>query len=433
MDPEEAAPERSRAPDQPAPAGPAATDGPARAGAATTGDQEPERHPAPDPERDGQPAARPEAAPPGGSGRVTVPPSLARAAAVSWRLLVVVAAAAVVLYLLVILRVVVIPVIVALFAASLLVPAANRLRRAGWPPLAATWAVFGAFLIVVIGIFVVFVPLIADQFGQIRTQAAGGVNEIRRYLAGVGIDNDDLQRYIEQAQRQFSSGGGGLTSGVISGARLVGEVIAGIIVALVMLFFFVKDSDAISRWLLDLVAPRYRADARAMSWRASTAISGYLRGVATVGFVDGFFIGLGLLLLGVPLAIPLAFLTFVGAFLPLVGAFVAGLLAALVALVSKGLLAALAVVAITIAVQQLEGHILAPLVLGRAVKLHPIVILLALGAGSILGGIAGAFLAVPVAATLAALAGYLRERNAGAAPAAAAQIDGDGGAREPPT
>jgi putative heme transporter len=160
-----------------------------------------------------------------------------------------------------------------------------------------------------------------------------------------------------------------------------------------------------------------------MSRRASTAISGYLRGVATVGFVDGFFIGIGLLLLGVPLAIPLAFLTFVGAFLPLVGAFVAGLLAALVALVSKGLLTALAVVAITIAVQQLEGHVLAPLVLGRAVKLHPIVILLALGAGSILGGIAGAFLSVPVAATVAAVAGYLRERRSGAQGAA----DGEGG------
>jgi len=339
-----------------------------------------------------------------------VPPFLERAAAVSWRLLVVLAAVAVVLYLLVILRVVVIPVIVALFIASLLVPLANRLRAANWPPLAATWLVFGTFLVLMFGIFGILVPVIAGQFQQITSQAAGGLNEVKGYLARFGVDEGDLQRYFEQARAQLSQGSGGVT-GVLSGARLVGEVIAGIIVALVLSFFFVKDSGIISRWILDLIPANYREDARAMGERASIAISGYLRGVAIVGFVDGSLIGLGLWILGVPLAFPLAFLTFVGAFLPLVGAFVAGLLAALVALFSKGLVVAIAVVAITVGVQQLEGHILAPMVLGRAVKLHPIVILLALGAGSILGGIAGAFLSVPVAATIAAVTGYLRNRE----------------------
>jgi predicted PurR-regulated permease PerM len=362
--------------------------------------------------------------PSGDRARPEVPPSLARAAAFSWRVLVVGAAVAVLLYLLVILRVVVIPVIVALFGATLLVPLANRLRRAGWPPLAATWTVFGALLVLVVGVLVVIVPAIAGQFQEITSKAAGGLNEIRGYLARFGIEQDDLQRYFEQARAQLSHGGGGVT-GVLTGARVVGEVIAGIIVALVLLFFFVKDNDVISRWVLDLVSPRYRDDISAMGERASIAISGYLRGVAIVGFVDGSLIGLGLWALGVPLAFPLAFLTFVGAFLPLVGAFVAGLLAALVALFSKGLIIALGVVAITVGVQQLEGHILAPMVLGRAVKLHPIVILLALGAGSILGGIAGAFLSVPVAATIAAVAGYLRHRET---PEMEREADDDGGA-----
>src|SRR5574341_193832 len=275
-------------------------------------------------------------------GRPEVPPWLARSAAVSWRLLVVIAAAAVVLYLLVILRVVVIPVIAALFAATLMVPLANRLRHAGWPPLAATSAVFGAFLILVLGFIGGLVPLIAGQFGDIRTSAAGGLGEIRNFLAQRGIDDNDLQRYFDQARAQFSEGTGGFT-GVISGARLVGEVIAGFFVALVLTFFFVKDSGTISRWVLDLIAPRYREDARAVGERAAVAISGYLRGVAIVGFVDGSLIGVGLWILGVPLAFPLAVLTGVGAFLPLVGAFVAGLLAALVALFTKGFIVALAV------------------------------------------------------------------------------------------
>jgi predicted PurR-regulated permease PerM len=312
-----------------------------------------------------------------------------------------------------------------------MVPLANRLRRAGWPPLAATWTVFGAFLIILIGVVGGLVPVIAGQFGDLRASAAGGLAEIRGYLGRFNIDDNDLQRYFEQARQQLSQGSGGFT-GVISGARLVGEVIAGFFVALVLTFFFVKDSDAISRWVLDLFARRYRDDARAVGERAAVAISGYLRGVAIVGFVDGALIGLGLWILGVPLAFPLAVLTWVGAFLPLVGAFAAGLLAALVALFTKGIIVALAVVAITVAVQQLEGHILAPMVLGRAVKLHPIVILIALGAGAILGGIAGAFLSVPVAATIAAVTGYLRGREPVEMRAELRERDGDGPERGEP-
>jgi putative heme transporter len=132
-----------------------------------------------------------------------------------------------------------------------------------------------------------------------------------------------------------------------------------------------------------------------------------------LSLVDGLFIGIGLAVLGVPLVVPLAFLTFVAAFLPLVGAFVAGALAALVALVTKGVTTALLVVGLTVLVQQLEGHLLAPLLLGRAVSLHPVVIILALAAGAILGGIIGAFLAVPIAAVAVAVGTYLRGEPVG--------------------
>jgi predicted PurR-regulated permease PerM len=345
--------------------------------------------------------------------RPAVPPSLDRAAAISWRLLVVVVAVLAVLYLLVLLRVVVLPVIVASFAAALLTPLARWLRGRGWPPLAATWVAFGGALLLVAGVVTLFVPLIAGELDEVRSRAIEGVEEVQRWLAGppLNLSQAELSSYVEQAGEVLRTGSEGIGPRVARGVVLVGEIITGAILTLVLTFFFVKDADQIGTWLLQVASSRYRGDLQAIGGRAAVAVTGYLRGVAIVGLVDGFFIGLGLLLLGVPLAVPLAVLTFVGAFLPLVGAFVAGALAALVALVSNGPVAALVVIAITVAVQQIEGHVLAPLVLGRAVKLHPVVILIALGAGAVLGGIIGAFLAVPIAAVIAAVGGYLRGRE----------------------
>jgi predicted PurR-regulated permease PerM len=352
-----------------------------------------------------------------------VPPALARAAAIAWRFLAVVAALAVLVYVLVVLHVIFIPVIVALLAATLLTPPVDRLRRQGWPNLAATWTVIASAVLLFAALVLLLVPLVANDLGQVRQQATAGIEEVQEYLARPPFNITDarLSDYLEQAQSQLRTNASGITTKVVVGAVKVGEVITGLILTLVLLFFFVKDGQLIGAWLLDL-AGRHREQAAAMGQRAATAASGYLRGVAIVGLVDGFFIGVGLVALRVPFALPLAFLTFVGAFLPLVGAFVAGALAALVALVAKGPAAALIVVAITVAVQQIEGHVLAPVVLGRAVKLHPVVILLALGSGAILGGIAGAFLAVPCAAVVTAVSGYLRDRET---PEMAAEVTAD--------
>jgi predicted PurR-regulated permease PerM len=207
---------------------------------------------------------------------------------------------------------------------------------------------------------------------------------------------------------------------------VIGELITGLILSLFLTFFFVKDSERFTRWILDFAGRERAPHLREMGQRSATAVSGYLRGQAAVGAVDALFIGIGLAILGVPLVVPLAFLTFVAAFLPLVGAVVAGALAALVALVTKGVTTALIVVGITLLVQQLEGHLLAPLLLGRAVSLHPVVIILALAAGSILGGIIGAFLAVPIAAVVTAVGTYLRGDEAIGEPA-------DAGEPEPET
>ena len=348
--------------------------------------------------------------PPENRARPDVPPGLRRLAAWSWRLLVVLTAAGLVLYLLILLKVIVVPVIVALFLATLLVPLVNWLQARGWSHGAAVGAVFGGAVALIVAIIAGLVPLIGNEFEALRQRVDEGIAEVQRFIASrpFGLSEADLNRYLEQARERFTENSSGLTRGAVQGATLIGEVITGLILCLFLTFFFVKDSERFTRWILDFAGRHRQAHLREIGTRSATAVSGYLRGQASVGLVDAVFIGIGLAIVGVPLVLPLAFLTFVAAFLPLVGAFVAGALAALVALVTKGFTAALIVVGITVLVQQLEGHLLAPLLLGRAVKLHPVVIILALAAGSILGGIIGAFLAVPIAAVVTAVGTYLR-------------------------
>ena len=342
--------------------------------------------------------------------RPEVPPALQKLAAWSWRLLVVLGAAGLVLYLLILLKVIVVPVIVALFLATLLVPLVRWLEARGWRHLTAVVAVFVGVVLLLAGIIAGFIPLIGNELVTLRQRADEGVAEVQRFIASrpFGLSEADLNRYLDQARQRFTENSTGLTHGAVHGVTVIGELLTGLILSLFLTFFFVKDSERFTRWILDFAGRHREAHLREIGIRSATAVSGYLRGQATVGLVDAVFIGIGLAIVGVPLVVPLSFLTFVAAFLPLVGAFAAGALAALVALVTKGLTAALIVIGITVLVQQLEGHLLAPLLLGRAVSLHPVVIILALAAGAILGGIIGAFLAVPIAAVVTAVGTYLR-------------------------
>lgn len=347
--------------------------------------------------------------------RPDVPPMLRKLAAWSWRLLVILTAAGLALYLLIQLKVIVVPVIVALFLATLLVPLVRWLQARGWKHLPAVLTVFGGAVLLLVAIILGFIPLISNELDTLRQRADEGVAEVQRYIASrpFGLSEADLNRYLDQARERFTENSSGLTRGAVEGVTLIGEVITGLILSLFLTFFFVKDSERFTRWILDFAGPDRERHLREIGTRSATAVSGYLRGQAAVGAVDAVFIGIGLAILGVPLVVPLAFLTFVAAFLPLVGAVVAGALAALVALVTKGVTTALIVVGITLLVQQLEGHLLAPLLLGRAVSLHPVVIILALAAGAILGGIIGAFLAVPIAAVVTAVGTYLRGEPVG--------------------
>jgi predicted PurR-regulated permease PerM len=189
--------------------------------------------------------------------------------------------------------------------------------------------------------------------------------------------------------------------------------VAGILLTLPLTFFFVKDGRRIATWLTDrMVPPAHRTLAFGVEEKAWQTLGGYLRGTALMGVIEGTIIGVTLVLIGAPLVLPLAVLTFFGAFFPLVGATLAGIVAGLVVLAANGLADALIVGAVVVAVQQLDGDVLAPFVLGRAVRLHPLVILLALTAGAVLGGAVGAFLAVPTTAVAVVATGELRARFA---------------------
>jgi predicted PurR-regulated permease PerM len=197
---------------------------------------------------------------------------------------------------------------------------------------------------------------------------------------------------------------------------LLAEVITGLIVAVLLCFFLLKDGAEMWAWVLRLVRKGSRDDTDEVGKRVYTALAGYVRGIAMVGFVDAVLIAIALLIIGVPLVVPLAVVTFFAAFVPLIGAFVAGLLAVLVALVSGGLLDALLVLGAIILIQQVEGHLLYPLLMSRAVHLHPAVIVVALAAGGILAGIIGVFLAVPVAGVISVVLDYAQDRPPPATP-----------------
>ena len=350
-----------------------------------------------------------EVTPRSGLGR-DVPRPLSVVAGYSWRLLVILAAAAAIVYALVKLRLIMLPVIIALLISTLLAPLVDRLKRRRWRPALATWTVFGAAILILVGLVAVVSPQVAAQIGDMGDAVRKGSDQVLEWLTRGPLDlsQEEIQGFIDRMGQRIRENSSSITGGVVSGAIAIGEGIAGFFLTLVLLFFFLKDGDKICDWMLRQFSEPQRTHVAESGRRAWAALSGYVRGTAIVALVDALLIGILLAVLGVPLLVPLVVLTFFGAFFPLVGATVAGIVAALVALVTEGVTDALIVGAGILVIQQVEGDVLQPLVLGRSVKLHPIVILLSLTAGAILAGIAGAFLAVPVAAVAVSVGSYLR-------------------------
>jgi len=314
------------------------------------------------------------------------------------QILLVLLLAAVFVFALVQLKLVVIPLLIATIVASACAPLIMWLRARGLPPLAAAWITLLAGLIVLGGIVTLIVFAVRNQFGELRVAAIEGIDKLQNFLVTGPLPIDAQQ--IEEARASiidfFTSAQFG--SGALAGVTVAGEVIAGILLAIVILFFFLKDGDAIWRFFLSPFTARRRERGERIGRTGVRVLGGYIRGTSIIALVDATAIGIGLAILGVPLALPLAVIVFLLSFIPLLGATLAGVLAALVALVANGPIIALIVILIVIGVNQLEGNFLQPVVMAQALKLHPLVILVALAGGAILGGVVGAVLAVPLAA-----------------------------------
>jgi len=342
-----------------------------------------------------------------------VPRWLSSGAAIAWRLLAIVAAVALTVYALAYLRVVVVPLIVALLLSTALRPPTRWLARHRFSDAAAAGTVMLGMVAILAGALTLAGTAVGRQFSDLADSIQAGIREAGDVLAEppFNLSPADIDQRIDDAMAQLSDSGGSLTGGVVHGAVVVGEVITGLIITLLLLFFFLKDGPMLWRWVVETFGGRSRARVDEVARRAYTALAGYVRGLALVGVADATMIGAGLAILGIPLVLPLMLLTFLGAFLPLIGAFAAGLAAVLIALVAGGVGKALIVLALVVAVQQIEGHLLYPLIMGQAVNVHPIAVILALAAGGILAGIIGIFIAVPILTVAATVLSYLREKR----------------------
>lgn len=296
------------------------------------------------------------------------------------------------------LKLVVIPVVIATILAAAGAPLVARLRGVGVHPLLAAWIVLVVAVLVLGGIVTGIVFAVRREWSTIVDSAVEGFEELTRWLQTLPlpIESIDQDAVLQQLTDFVTSAQFG--SGAITGLSTAVEIVTGAILVVIVLFFLLKDGDRIWDFLLARTGATGRARGERIGRVGVNVLGGYARGTAIVAAVDAVVIGAALLILQVPLAIPLAALVFLGAFIPIVGATVVGILAALVALVTNGLTAAIIVAIVIVLVNQLEGDLLQPVVMSQSVRLHPLVILLALTAGTLVGGIVGAVLAVPITA-----------------------------------
>jgi predicted PurR-regulated permease PerM len=328
--------------------------------------------------------------------------------------------------------VVLLPVVLGLLFSTVMWPLTRFLRNHSWPPALAAAVTVLVFLAAFGGIIAVIAPQVVSNVEDLADQFSGGLQQVQDYVAGppFNLDDDQIGNAVDSVINSVQSNAQNIAGYAVTTATTIGNFLINLVLALVLAFFFLKDGPKWVPWLAAQTGPRAAPHVSALSLKTWTTLSDFIRQQAFVGFVDAFFIGLGLLVLGVPLVLALSVLTFFGAFIPIIGAFVAGAFAVLIALVSVGVTKALIVLAIVVAVQQLEGNVLQPIIQGRGLNLHAAVVILAVTAGSSLFGIIGAFLSVPVAALIAVFYRYGRDVLDGLTPEVAAdgttaQLTGD--------
>ncbi len=344
-------------------------------------------------------------------------------------MLVIAALFAVAFWMLMQVRVVALAVLLALFPTALLSTPVRKLKERDWRPLLATWTVIVVALGAFTGLGFVVVPQVAGGLDPIFGDFEAAIDEVETWLAEGPLGLSEAQiadvgdAIVNQLQAALAGDGG-----FIGNASRAVELVTGFFLVLIVMFFLLKDGDDIFEATLARISADRQDRVRRASERAWETLGRYIRGLAIVGLVDAIVIGIGLVIVGVPLVFPLALLVFFGAFFPLVGAFVSGLLAVAVAFANGGVGDALIVLAIITAVQQLEGDIVLPIVFGQTLRLHPLLILLGIAAGGIAFGIVGAFLSVPLIAVALAIREELAaEPDETMAPIARGDVVGDEG------
>ena len=331
-----------------------------------------------------------------------VPQGLRIAAAWSWRLIVIGIVTWALIRIISRTEIVIIPLTIALLLSALLAPAVGWLLRARFPRSLATALVLVGGVVAVIGTLTLVVNEFIKGVPELSESTSQGIRQIQDWLktGPLHLSDKELDRYINEAQQWVNDNTQSLTSGAISTATTLFELLTGAFLVLFSTFFFLRDGRRIWRFLVRLlpVNARWRVDdAGQAAWATLVA---YVRATVLVAFIDALGIGIFLVIFKVPFAFPLAALIFLSSFIPIVGATLSGAVAVLIALVDRGWVIALTILGVVIVVQQVEGHVLQPLIMGRAVAIHPLAVIVAIAAGVVLAGIVGALVAVPLIAVL---------------------------------
>ncbi|WP_375543093.1 AI-2E family transporter [Corynebacterium sanguinis] len=306
----------------------------------------------------------------------------------------------------------ILPVILAIIVCTVLAPIAGFLRRRAHFPSALAALISLLIFFGLIGTLVFLIaPDIAAHSRVLYLQAFEGIQRLQLWLQGppINMDPDDLNEAVNTVAQWLQNQAGTIAGGVFAGIGTAAGLIVTLTVVLVLTFFFLKDGPRFLPWLRATAGGRPGLHATELLTRAWNTLSGFIRAQAIVSLVDAFFIGVGIWLVGVPMAFTLSVITFIAGFIPIVGAVVAGALAVLIALVSLGFTEAIIVLLIVLAVQQLEGNVLSPVLQSKAMDLHPVIVLVSVTIGGGLFGLVGAFLAVPVAAMIAVVFRYMMD------------------------
>ncbi|MBD8607957.1 AI-2E family transporter [Aeromicrobium sp. CFBP 8757] len=336
------------------------------------------------------------------SERYQVPPGVEIATAWAWRLLVIAAAGGVGLFLLRFFSEITVPVAVALLGTALTVNAVNWLDDKGLPRVLATFIVVIAMLVAFFGALALVGQQLSTQVSELRSNVVEGISQVQDWAktGPLNLTDNQIQGYIDTARESIASSDTSVVTRVGELGSTLTHVLAGFFIALFSAFFFLYEGDRIWSWVVALFPRSARDRIDSSGHTAWTSLVAFVRATVIVAFTDAVGIALGAYLLGVPLTFAIGVLVFLGAFVPIIGALLSGMVAVLVALVAQGPWTALFMLLVVVAIQQLESHVLQPFLMGRLVAVHPLAIIIAIAAGVTVAGVVGALIAVPLAACL---------------------------------